>query len=281
MTNQKIVPVFFASLFLFFSCANSPNASTDLETASVVPATKNIAQASPERVVLKTAELKLQVDNVPQKVKEIQSVISTMQGHVIHYEINTNKFFKKELEYSLDSSYVINECKPEGLLKVKIPISQCDTFIQTMLSMNTDIDKLLIDEEDVTEDLIEKKELISTGAIKGIEENSLKKEKYYDDKNETTIRRKAEYSKLNYRAKYLWFDIYLQGNSYLEKNKIASSKIMYTPFYVKALKAINEGWQGFSLLLTLLLRIWPFILIVIIILLIYKRKWWRLKRITN
>ncbi len=274
MNIQKSLIAFIATAILFSACnqydkqSSNPHAATSAIEVATELTDRN-------RAIIKTAELTLQVDNVPEKIKEIQLVVNSMNGHVMHYEMNSNKHFQKEVEYNLDSSYVINEINPEGVMKIKIPSPQADTFIQAMLSMHVDIDKLMFDENDVTEDLHEKKELVQTNASVKRNAAQLKQQVYADEQPELTIQRKAQCAKLKYQTNFLWFDIYLNGHSYIEKNKTVSAKNIHIPFYVSVCNALESGWYAFSLFLVALMNIWPFILVAALLIIAYKRKWFK------
>lgn len=279
MKPKQIILAAIILSVLFTSCGNTESyQSSPTSSAEASVASDSVALSNLDRKIIKTAEIKIQVDKVPDKIKEIQTAVNEVNGQVFHFEINSNKSFLKDIAYNLDSSYSMYSMNPEGIMKVKIPKQYADTFISKMLSMNAEIDQLLIDEQDVTEDITEKKELIQSVSNRAEASNKLKNQIYSDEKTEETISRKKDLSKLNYRTSYLWFDIYLKGNTYLLKNKIASSKDLHEPAYVSMFNALESGWYFFSLFLTALLYLWPFIVFGIILFVGYKKKWFQLLR---
>ena len=263
MTLFKTILAFIACGLLVSSCSQKYD-----ETSSSGGSPTEILPPDSSRMVIKTAELKLNVVNVTEKIKEIQQAVNSMNGHVIHYEITSNRAYKQEVAYSLDSAFVVDEIHPEGLIKIRIPTTASDTFIQAMLSMESGVDKLLFDEEDITEDLNERRELAMTVPIKN------KTKRLSPTKiNVFAIERKTEYLKGKYRTQYVWFDIYLQGNSYLEKKKIASNHQMHPPIFINLVSALETGWYAFATFFTGLLTAWPFLLVLILLLILFKRKW--------
>jgi hypothetical protein len=194
----------------------------------------------------------------------------------MHYEIHANKMFQNKIAYSLDSSYDINQINPEGIIKLKVPVSLADTFIQSMLSMDAGIDHLLIDEEDITASVNEIKESLESTPVKSAVPIKLKQQIHDEQKVMEKIREKSDLSTLTYRTQYLWFDIYLHGTSYIEKEPVVSEHQLHEPFYVNGLQALEAGWYRFSWMLIAVLHIWPFMIICLLGFLFFKKKKWAL-----
>ncbi len=258
---------------LYVSCSEmkSPRSETTATTeASSLPDTAT----GDDRVIIKTADISMDVNSVEESVQAFQELVNAMHGHVYHYEIQNEKYVRNEVQHTMDSSIVINEIHPQGMMKVKVPVQYGDTFVSAVLKMNGSIVNFLLDENDVTEDITEKKELMLNDA--GISHQKHKpgntEEDYFDkETKESYIARKAAFSKMNYQTKYLWFDISLKGKTYTDKQIIASAETVRTPFYVRATEALNNGWYGFSLFITLLLNLWPFFIFALLALIIIKR----------
>jgi hypothetical protein len=81
-----------------------------------------------------------------------------------------------------------------------------------------------------------------------------------------------KFKKLDYKTNFIWFDIALNGESFIDKKIIASSKNYRTPFYVSTLKALDSGWYLFSQLLVSLLHLWPFVLLGLLVFIIIKKR---------
>lgn len=275
MTAQKTMLAFIACCLFIASCKQyDKNSMAELQPASA-SAIDEASLPDSMRTVIRTAEIELRVDDVSKKINDIQSTVNQFKGHVTHYEINSNVSSQQEVACSIDSSNMVRQLNPEGYLKVKIPVESSDSFVHAMLKMNAEIDKLLLDEEDITESLKEKKELVNSYVSGTSKTSGLKGQMYDDDKQEEMISRKSEYARLNYKSSFLWFDIHLKGNSYTETHRIASAKNIHEPFYVKAYQAFNSGWYVFSMFLIVLLNLWPFLIAGLLILISIKKKWWK------
>jgi hypothetical protein len=258
----------------FLACANQQSPSESSAESATTAMLDTALNA--DRFIIKTADISLDVDNVESSIQNVQKMITDVSGHIYHVEINNEKHFQQEVQYSLDSSVVINEMHPEALLKVKIPVAYADTFLSQMLVFDGMISRYYFDENDITEDITEKKELMLTDAVLQTKKRTQQtiEENYFDrEKKQSFIKQKAAFSALAYKSNMLWFDITLHGKSYQQSQTNEISKTSRTPFYVNAINAVDSGWYGFSLFLTFLLQLWPFILLGLFIFYIIKKKW--------
>ena len=257
----------------FFACkqANTDYATT---TEASSPATESInfeSNADSARTVIKTADIKLNVKNIEQEIQSFQDKVNTLNGHVFHYEINNNRTLENEFQQSMDSAYQIYKVETVGYMKVKVPVSQTDDFVKYVLSKNGVIEHFSLDEQDVTEDLQEKKELVNMDVNTTTKKQTIASNEYDKNTKEEKIKLKTDFKKLAYKTNFLWFDIAMNGNTFMDKEIVASSKNYRTPFYVSALKALDNGWYLFSQLLVGLLHLWPFILLTVLVLIVIKK----------
>lgn len=286
---MKFNPIHLLALILLCiflaSCSDQNAASTFESLATSDAATPADTIMGEERVVIKTADISMQVNKVEESVQWFQTLVNQMDGHVYHYELQNQKQFSEEVKYTLDSSMRTHVVHPSGQMKVKIPVQNCDTFISAVLKMNGTINHFIFDENDITEDHTEKKELMQSDATI-LQENrpnvqKTKKANKVDgvylakELSESYIKRKSDFLASNYKIKNLWFDIHLQGKDYTSTEMTANAHTVHTPFYVSAIDALSKGWYGFSLFLTLILRLWPFLLIALVLLLAIKKGWFK------
>jgi len=197
-----------------------------------------------------------------------------MQGHVFHYELQNEKQLQQEVQQSQDSLLQITSIQPGAMMKIRVPAQYGDTFIASVLKMNGRIENFLFDENDVTEIITEKKELMLTDARLSTEKKTTTKDRHPEIEaptNESFIRRKADYAKMNYQSKNLWFDIRLKGKKYTIQQISARTPDLQIPFTVRAATAFQNGWYGLSLLITTLLNLWPLFVIAILLLLLIRK----------
>ena len=270
--NTKLLLGSIACLF-FFACSQENQNFDKAAPSEISNESFNLeSNNDSNRMVIKTAEIKLNVKNIEEDIQQFQQKVNALNGHVFHYEINNNRLLENEFQQSLDSSYQIYKIEPIGFMKVKVPVSQTDEFVNYVLSKNGVIEHFSLNEEDVTEDLQEKKELIGVEAETAEIKPTIASNKHEKNKKEEKIIRKTDFKKLDYKTNFIWFDISLNGESFIDKKIVASSKNYRTPFYVSTLNALDSGWYLFSQLLVGLLHLWPFVLLGLLVLIVIKKR---------
>ena len=270
--NTKLLLGSIACLF-FFACSQENQDFDKAAPSEISNESFNLeSNSDSNRMVIKTAEIKLNVKNIEEDIQQFQQKVNALNGHVFHYEINNNRLLENEFQQSLDSSYQIYKIEPIGFMKVKVPVSQTDEFVNYVLSKNGVIEHFSLNEEDVTEDLQEKKELIGVEAETAEIKPTIASNKHEKNNKEEKIIRKTDFKKLDYKTNFIWFDISLNGESFIDKKIVASSKNYRTPFYVSTLNALDSGWYLFSQLLVGLLHLWPFVLLGLLVLIVIKKR---------
>jgi hypothetical protein len=270
--NTKLLLGSIACLF-FFACSQENQDFDKAAPSEISNESFNLeSNNDSNRMVIKTAEIKLNVKNIEEDIQQFQQKVNALNGHVFHYEINNNRLLENEFQQSLDSSYQIYKIEPIGFMKVKVPVSQTDEFVNYVLSKNGVIEHFSLNEEDVTEDLQEKKELIGVEAETAEIKPTIASNKHEKNNKEEKIIRKTDFKKLDYKTNFIWFDISLNGESFIDKKIVASSKNYRTPFYVSTLNALDSGWYLFSQLLVGLLHLWPFVLLGLLVLIVIKKR---------
>lgn len=270
--NTKLLLGSIACLF-FFACSQENQDFDKAAPSEISNESFNLeSNNDSNRMVIKTAEIKLNVKNIEEDIQQFQQKVNALNGRVFHYEINNNLLLENEFQQSLDSSYQIYKIEPIGFMKVKVPVSQTDEFVNYVLSKNGVIEHFSLNEEDVTEDLQEKKELIGVEAETAEIKPTIASNKHEKNNKEEKRIRKTDFKKLDYKTNFIWFDISLNGESFIDKKIVASSKNYRTPFYVSTLNALDSGWYLFSQLLVGLLHLWPFILLGLLVLLVIKKR---------
>lgn len=261
--KQSILFVLMASTLLI-SCSDIDMKSD--ATSSESAATKYV---DPNAATIKTAEIDIQVQNVDATVQDIQHTVNRLGGSLTHLEINSNRSFQQETPYSKDSAYQYYTVQPEGKLKVKIPIAKADSFIHNMLSLHATIDKMMFNEEDINETMLQQEYANQNVSVS-------------DNKSSNT---NATYLHLKNKSRFLWFDVTLRGLASTTKTAVANSESIRKPIYLSALHAVESGWYSFAGFIVLLLNIWPFALAGVLLWWMYRSrviKWhWATKKLAS
>lgn len=249
-------------LFLFSSCeqatggGESPVAEASAPSAEALPDT---SLAGP-RTVVKTAELSLEVDRLEPAIQNLRAMLQPLGGHIYHYEMEQSELSRSENACHPDSVRQLRTFSPTALLKVKVPAQRADSFIGAVLHMDGRVQRFYSDEEDITEDLGEKRELMLSGV------NRTGNRTEAESRQEEFIHRKADFARSAYRSRFLWFDVRMQGKPQTRVDILPAVQTYHTPFTVKAREALLAGWYGLASGLALLLRIWPLWLLLLAIL---------------
>lgn len=261
--KQSILIVLAASI-LFFSCSD-----IDMKSEATSSESAPTNYVDPNAATIKTAEIDIQVQHVDATVQDIQHTVNKLGGTLTHLEINSNRSFQQETPYSKDSAYQYYTIQPEGKLKVKIPIAKADSFIHNMLSLHATIDKMMFNEEDINETMLQR-------------EYAEQEVSVADTKSGST---NATYLHLKNKSKFLWFDVTLRGLASTTKTAVANSESVRKPVYLSALHAVESGWYSFAGFIVLLLNIWPFALAGLLLWWMYRTrliKWqWATKKIAS
>lgn len=270
MHRTRTAGFFLAILFLFSSCAQNNSAPSE----PAIPATSVVADASPhseqERQTIRTAHIELQVDEVEKQVVSLQEVVQKLNGHIYHYEMQSNKQAETSCAISLDSIHHSYQTHPQASMKIKVPVAKADTFVRTVLCLPVQVEQMVLDEEDVT-DAIQLNQALNQG-ITGSVSHGLKQRQYEDGKQEVHIKRNQENKSLTYRTQFLWFDVVLHGRPLTHHFYTARDANKQTPFYVRSSDALQQGWQLFSLVCNGLLTLWPFFVFGVV-------SWWGIRTV--
>jgi hypothetical protein len=252
-------------LFLFSSCEQT----TGGDESPVAEASGPAAEALPDtslagpRTVVKTAELSLEVDRLEPAIQDVRALLQPLGGHIFHYEMEQSELSRSENACHPDSVRQVRTFSPSALLKVKVPAERADSFIGAVLQMDGMVQRFYSDEEDITEDLGEKRDLMLSGIPGRKTGNRTEAE---TGQLQEFIHRKADFARSAYRSRFLWFDVRMQARPLTRVDILPAAKPYHTPFAVNAREALLDGWYGLASGVALLLRIWPLWLLLLAIL---------------
>lgn len=262
-----------AGILILGACKDQAANESGFKESSPVVASAAPSKKSPDRQVIKTASLDLQVENVHEEVTQLQQLIQSLHGHVYHYEMKSNREFIHEQEVSLDSTRYTYRLQPIAELKVRIPARQADTFIHAMLKNNAAIEHLLLDENDITDQLVLNETLNASNSTftKDPDVDQLQLQNQL-------AQRKADHQSLQYKSAYLWFDIQLQGRPQNISHLLATTHRNYTSIGIRLFHALEGGWQILATLFTACLYIWPLWIVGVILGFIWRKNYFKIRR---
>lgn len=217
------------------------------------------------RKIVKTAQISLEVDKLEKSIIDLKTFLKPINGYVYNYEISNDNYQSDQYQKNMDSSVLIEKISPQGNLSVRVPIAHADSFINYVLQSNAQIASLKINDDDVTENLWEKKQVarVYSKSGKAQERKGNSESISYDNNNSlNAIRAKAVAAKIDYKTKYLWFDINMMAKPFYKLTTTIAAKNYRTPMHVRLANAMTTGWYICADILVALVTIWPFILLI-------------------
>ncbi len=218
-----------------------------------------------KRKVVKTANISLKVDHLEKAIINLKTFLKPIKGYVYNYEINNETYKEDSYQKTIDSSVVVEKIVAQGKLSVRVPIAKADSFINYVLNSNATISSLQIHDDDITENLWEKKEVANVYSKSGKAQHRKGNSKniYYDNNTSmNAIKAKALAAKMNYKTKYLWFDIQMTAAPYYKSATTISAKNYRTPLHIGFANAAVKGWHICSDIILALVTVWPILLLI-------------------
>ena len=259
---------------LFTSC----NQSDFKQSENAIPDSYSSEEAEhteDNRKVVKTASISMEVDHLEESILSLKSFLKPISGYVYNYEINNSRYQTDSYQKNMDSSVTVEQVRPAGNLSVRVPIIHADSFINYVLKADAHISSLKISDDDITENLWEKKQLanVYSNSSKAQKRKGSSTNISYDNSNAVqAIKAKALASKMNYKTQYLWFDIAMSAKPFYKSTTTIAAKNYRTPIHIAVANAMVKGWHICSDIIIALISIWP-IMILVGLILFFLRKY--------
>lgn len=247
---QWAAVAFFA---LFMASCGAQQEPKSTETEASAPA--SVAALDKTRKIIRNADIELAVVSVEDEVNKVQQFVNALQGHVHHYELKNTTTDYHEIPTHTDSLTIQQTYHPEAFLQIQIPVHAADTFIHHMLHQQAIIENFRFDEQDITESLADQQDQVTPSN---------------DSYNETLS--KARLQSLQYKSRYLWFDMRMKGQSFLQTHVVALPQKADGPLWVRCKMATQFGWQWGSKVIIALIYLWPLWISLVIIIWLWKGK---------
>lgn len=255
-----LLPIFF-----FSSCSDVNNDQSASSFEASAPSDSSVDLDEEGRKIIKTASIDLEVKQLEKAVLDLKAFLKPIHATVYNYEIDNESYEQDSYQHSLDSSVIVSTVNPKGSLSIKVPIAQADTFINYILSSDAQIAHLLIHDEDVTEDLWEKEQTSnvyskSAKAGKGI--GSSKNIGFDNSTSIDAIKARASAAALKHKTNYLWFDIHLRAQPFVQTKTTFAPKVYRTPIHIGLVNAVSHGWHLCADIILALIGVWPVLLLI-------------------
>ena len=210
-----------------------------------------VAENGSKRKVIRTADYRFQVEDVEKSTDYIKNVVATFSGYI------------SKMDQSADSHSIANS------MEIKLPTSQFDDFLNTIIEESIFTNFKRINTKDVTLEYVDIQARLSTKKIVRDRYASILRDKagkvHEVLEAEEKIRAiqeeiEAKEAQLKYLQQQVRFSS-IQLEIY-QKVKYRTEPIVYEDSFPGKLKAsFSGGMKLFSGLLLFLVRIWPLLLI--------------------
>ncbi|MCW3122569.1 MAG: hypothetical protein JWQ38_2061 [Flavipsychrobacter sp.] len=259
---------------------SNPAATSANSSISDTVAEKSLALNSPERKVIRTADLRCKVQNVYTATTKLEQMVKATGGIVQESHIFNDATATKTAWYTQDSVRELQTYTCNATLTLRIPTQYLDSVINAIPGMVSFIDNRTVKQSDVTYQYLnnELKNLAVNmhiiAPIKG--KQQLAARQYEDSKEEQQIDRKVENLLLMDNVSYATLTVALsQPEQVFAQTIVNVAHATRTPLILQCKAALYNGWEMTMSFIIVLVNIWP-LLILLALWIVYRKRWSRL-----
>lgn len=239
---------------------------------------------------IRTARLKFKVAELTEATYDIENVIIRNNGFIIRSAIKNDHSYSKNTNISEDSVLVTYYNNLTADMVLRVPQEKLDTVLRQIAPLATKIDYRVVEANDVTRQLLSdrltknrlaKKQQRMSNVVtnrSGKLNDAMSAEEAIDYAQQQADQTALSTYTMNDNIAYstISIELYQDVVKYTEKKLREQEVEEYKPgFGSKALEALGNGWHVVSMLVILLINIWPLfavLLIVFVCYLIYRKK---------
>ena len=257
--------------------------STAVDTISSNAA---VEQQQSNRKFIRTADLKFKVKNVAKSTYAIENIVSKNGGFVTFTDLKSNISEKSETKISQDSILEITRFTVDNTITLRVPNTQLDTVLKSLVSQVAFLDSRLIKADDVALQLLSNKM-----AQKRLASHQKRLEKGIDTKgkklnditnaedkvlgretenDETVIQNLSLEDQVNYST----VTLYLYQRESVIQEIIANEKnsSTYRPHIgLQIWDSLKTGWFMLEAIIAFIVQLWALILVAVLGILSYRK----------
>ena len=286
--KMKNVSKFGLALLLFglaFACKQAESTDNAIEAAADTTAVDNISSnAAVEKKennwkFVRTADLKFKVKNVAQSTYAIENIVAKNGGFVTFTDLKSAINEKSETKISQDSTLETTRFTVDNTITLRVPNTQLDTVLKSMVKEVAFLDSRLIKADDVALQLLSnkmaQKRLIShqKRLEKGIDTKGKKLNDITNaedkvlgretESDETVLRNLSLEDQINFST----VTLYLYQRESVMQELVANEKSInaYRPHIgLQVWDSIKTGWFMLEAIIAFMVQLWALFLIVIL-----------------
>lgn len=280
-------------LGIAFACkqatsSDEASAETAADSVGVETTSSNAAVVKKEsnRKFVRTADLKFKVKNVAKSTYAIENIVAKNGGFVTFTDLKSTVNEKSETKISQDSTLETTRFTVDNTITLRVPNTQLDTVLKSMVKEVAFLDSRLIKADDVALQLLSnkmaQKRLTShqKRLEKGIDTKGKKlnditnaEDKVLDretESDETVLKNLSLEDQVNFST----VTLYLYQRESVLQEMVANEKSInaYRPHIgLQILDGLKTGWFMFEAIIAFIVQLWSIIVLVILGLFIYKK----------
>lgn len=251
--------------------------ATDSTSVAVTSSNAAVENKNSNRKFVRTADLKFKVKNVAKSTYAIENIVAKNGGFVTFTDLKSNISEKSETKISQDSTLETTRFTVDNTITLRIPNTQLDTVLKSMVKEVAFLDSRLIKADDVALQLLSNKMAQKRLAShqkrleKGIDSKGKKlnditnaEDKVLDSEtqgDETLLKNLSLEDQVNFST----VTLYLYQRESVQQEIVANEKNsnVYRPHIgLQVWDSLKTGWFMFEAILAFIVQLWPLLLIV-------------------
>ncbi len=241
--------------------------------------------------IIKTADLKIKVDNVKMASTKIANLVDMNGGYISSENLQSTKNYYQTIEKTEDYKIEEYEVVTSNVIYIRVPTQNFQKVLSGMKGIAVSEDYVRIDAQDVTEEYYDletrlktKKEVekryieILRSKAKTVSEILTAEEKIRVIREEIeVVEGRLKYLQNKVSLSSIQIELYQDPIFVQETIKYKQYQETGWSFWEKAGKALSTGWNAILAFLIGLLYIWPFIIVFGSILYFLRKKYKKMK----
>lgn len=263
---RKLI-IFLFSGTVLFAC-NTYQANESDKTAYAAAEASDDLYAGDSVKLIKTAGLRMKVQQVEKAAPEISTLTKNFGGMVMQYQYDAVEEYSKTIPYADDSMRVISRYTPQANMEVRVPTHVLDTFLFTIskLGYYTGNTNMQVDDRSLAYFRNVRKQQVRTDAladqrhVKRNTKDMLRHVGVQDDMIDQQIDNKA----IDYDVNFSVVKIDLFQNAVLRNEVMARTDFSAysVPFTYQFKQALQSGWKLFQQMIIAVAHLWMLIILL-------------------
>ena len=266
---------------------NATEAAADSTAVeSTISSNASVQKKESNRKFVRTADLKFKVKNVAKSTYAIENIVAKNGGFVTFTDLKSNINEKSETKISQDSTLETTRFTVDNTITLRVPNTQLDTVLKSMVNQIAFLDSRLIKADDVSLQLLSNKmaQKRLTSHQKRLEKGIDTKGKKLNDitnaedkvlgrqtENDETVLQNLS---LEDQVKYSTVTLYLYQRESVLQEMVANEKSInaYRPHIgLQIWDSLKTGWFMFEAIIAFIVQLWTLLLIAVLGIFAYRK----------